>query len=188
MPFRNNDQSRETTIRRQQEMIKQLTSKLNEIELRNKNYHEKRFERPNGQPQHHRTFHGQEKGRYYGNRGTQSMEYMPLYTVENHYPKDFHIRIKSPIRQGYQNVNKQWYNHYDANRTASSGYRQPNSAPTYNNKYNRGIQNNINHRSNDSSASWYIEQNDTSKESTINEDDISRKNMKIEEADTISTN
>ena len=128
MPFRNNDQSRETTIRRQQEMIKQLTSKLNEIELRNKNYHEKRFERPNGQPQHHRTFHGQEKGRYYGNRGTQNMEYMPFYTVENHYPKNFHIRIKSPIRQGYQNVNKQWYNHYDANQTTSSGYRQPNSA------------------------------------------------------------
>ena len=94
MPFRNSDQSRETTIRRQQDMIKQLTIKLNEIELRNKNYHDKRFERLNGQPQHHRTFHGQEKGRYYGNRSTKNMEYMSFYTVENHYPKDFYIRIK----------------------------------------------------------------------------------------------
>ena len=188
MPFRNSDQSRETTIRRQQDMIKQLTIKLNEIELRNKNYHDKRFERSNGQPQHHRTFHGQEKGRYYSNRGTQNMEYMPFYTVENHYPKDFHIRIKSPTRQGYQSVNKRWYKNYDANRTISSEYRGHNNAPQYGNKYNRGSQNPIHHRSNDSSASWYIDRNDTNKENAQHEDEISRKNMKIEEANTISTN
>ena len=61
MPFRNSVQSRETTIRRQQDMIKQLTIKLNEIELRNKNYHEKRLEHSNGQPQHLRNFTDKKK-------------------------------------------------------------------------------------------------------------------------------